>query len=47
MPTLQTVTIASSTRNNTTLPITLIQMHTPIDKLIEDAIYAEKKAIGL
>jgi hypothetical protein len=47
MPTLQTVAIASSTRNNITPPITLMQMHTPIDKLTRDAIYAEKKAIGL
>jgi hypothetical protein len=47
MPTLQTVAIASSTCNNITPLITLMQMHTPIDKLIRDAIYMEKKAISL
>jgi aminoglycoside phosphotransferase family enzyme len=47
MPTLQTVAIASSTHNNTTPPITLIQTHTPADKLIRDAIYTEKKAVSL
>jgi hypothetical protein len=47
MSTLQTVTITSSTRNNTTLLITLIQIYTPIDKSIGDAIYTEKKAISL
>jgi hypothetical protein len=47
MPTLQTIAIASSTRNNITLSITLIQMYTPINKLIKDAIYIEKKAISL
>jgi hypothetical protein len=47
MPTLQTVTIANSTRNNITPPITFIQTYTPIDKLIEDAIYIEKKAVSL
>jgi hypothetical protein len=47
MPTLQTVAIANSTRNNITPPITLIQTYTPIDKLIRDAIYMEKKAISL
>jgi hypothetical protein len=47
MPTLQTITIASSTYNNTTLLITLVQIYTPIDKLIRDAIYMEKKAISL
>jgi hypothetical protein len=27
--------------------ITLVQIYTPIDKLIRDAIYMEKKAISL
>jgi hypothetical protein len=47
MPTLQTIAITSSTHNNTTPLITLIQTHTPIDKLIGDTIYIEKKAISL
>jgi hypothetical protein len=47
MPTLQTVAIISSIYNNITLFITLIQIYTPIDKLIRDAIYIEKKAISL
>jgi hypothetical protein len=47
MPTLQTIAIASSTRNNTTPPITLIQTYTPIDKSIRNAIYIEKKAVSL
>jgi hypothetical protein len=47
MPTLRTVAITNSTYNNTTPPITLMQMHTLIDKLIGNAIYAEKKAISL
>jgi hypothetical protein len=47
MLTLQTIAIISSTYNNTTPPITLMQTHTLIDKLIGDAIYMEKKAIDL
>jgi hypothetical protein len=47
MPTLQTIAIASSIYNNITLLITFMQMYTPIDKLIEDIIYIEKKAISL
>jgi ribosomal protein S11 len=47
MLTLQTIAIISSTYNNTTLLITLMQMYTIIDKLIGDAIYIEKKAINL
>ena len=47
MLTLQTVAIINSTYNNTTLFITFIQIYTPIDKLIKDAIYIEKKAISL
>ena len=47
MPTLQIVTIISSTYNNITLLITLMQIYTPIDKLIRNAIYIEKKAINL
>jgi hypothetical protein len=47
MPTLQTIAIANSTRNNITPLITLMQTHTPINKLTEDTIYIEKKAIGL
>jgi hypothetical protein len=47
MPTLQTVAIISSTYNNTTPLITLMQIYTLIDKLTRDAIYIEKKAISL
>jgi hypothetical protein len=47
MPTLQTVAIINSIYNNTTLFITLIQIYTLINKLIEDIIYMEKKAISL
>jgi hypothetical protein len=47
MPTLQTIAIASSIYNNITPLITFIQIYTPIDKLIKDAIYIEKKAINL
>jgi hypothetical protein len=47
MPTLQIVAIVSSTYNNTTLLITLMQIYTPIDKLIKDVIYMEKKAVSL
>jgi hypothetical protein len=47
MPTLQTIAIISNTYNNTTPLITLMQMHTLIDKLIGDTIYIEKKAINL
>jgi hypothetical protein len=47
MPTLQTIAIINSIYNNITLLITFMQMHTPIDKLIRDAIYIEKKAISL
>ena len=47
MPTLQTIAIINSTRNNITLLITLVQIYTLIDKLIRDAIYIEKKAISL
>jgi hypothetical protein len=47
MLTLQTITIVSSTYNNTTLFITLVQIYTLINKLIKDAIYIEKKVISL
>jgi hypothetical protein len=47
MPTLQTITIVNNIYNNITLFITLIQIYTPIDKLIENAIYIEKKATSL
>jgi hypothetical protein len=47
MPTLQTIAITSNIYNNTTLLITLMQIYTPIDKLIRNAIYIEKKAINL
>jgi hypothetical protein len=47
MPTLQTIAIVNNTCNNMTPFITLIQIYTPIDKLIGDAIYMEKKAINL
>ena len=47
MPTLQTIAIANSIRNNITLFITFIQIYTLINKLIRDAIYMEKKAVSL
>jgi hypothetical protein len=47
MPTLQTIAITNNTYNNITLLITLVQIYTLIDKLIEDIIYIEKKAISL
>ena len=47
MPTLQTVAIVSNTYNNITLFITFMQIYTPIDKLIEDAIYIERKNVSL
>jgi hypothetical protein len=47
MLTLQTVAIANSTYNNITPLITLMQIYTPIDKLIGDAIYIEKKVVSL
>jgi hypothetical protein len=47
MPTLQIVAIINSTYNNITLLITFMQIYTPINKLIRNAIYIEKKAISL
>jgi hypothetical protein len=51
MLTLQTVVTASSTRINqtplVTLIATLIQMYTPIGRLVEDAIYIGRKDVSL
>jgi hypothetical protein len=48
---LQTIITASSTCIDQTLFITpiatLVQTYTPVDRLAEDAIYAERKDISL
>jgi hypothetical protein len=51
MLTLRTIITTSSTYINQTPPITpiatLIQTHTPVGRLAEDAIYIERKDVSL